>query len=59
MRPTRIERATYGFEVRYSIQLSYERILVNAAFDSKPRADWVPDGARTHDNQIHNLTLYH
>ena len=26
MRPTRIERATYGFEVRYSIQLSYERI---------------------------------
>ena len=25
MRPTRIERATYGFEVRYSIQLSYER----------------------------------
>ena len=27
LRPTRLERATYGFEVRCSIQLSYERIL--------------------------------
>ena len=26
MRPTRLERATYGFEVRCSIRLSYERI---------------------------------
>ena len=25
MRPARLERATYGFEVRYSIQMSYER----------------------------------
>ena len=25
MRPARLERATYGFEVRYSIQVSYER----------------------------------
>ncbi len=27
MRPTRLERATYGFEVRCSIQLSYGRIF--------------------------------
>ena len=58
MRPTRIERATYGFEVRYSIQLSYERIVCFAAF-GRAVSGWVPDGARTHDNQIHNLTLYH
>ena len=56
MRPTRIERATYGFEVRYSIQLSYERILSPAR--AKPPRTWVPDGVRTHDNQIHNLALY-
>ena len=27
VRPTRLERATYGFEVRCSIQLSYRRIF--------------------------------
>ena len=30
MRPTRLERATYGFEVRCSIQLSYKRIFRHA-----------------------------
>ena len=29
MRLTRFERATYGFEVRCSIQMSYRRILAN------------------------------
>ena len=46
MRSTRFERATYGFEVRRSIQLSYERSLR------------VDDGARTRDSQNHNLELY-
>ena len=26
LRPARLERATYGFEVRYSIQMSYRRL---------------------------------
>ena len=29
LRLTRFERATYGFEVRCSIQMSYRRILAN------------------------------
>ena len=46
LRSTRFERATYGFEVRRSIQLSYERSFR------------VDDGARTRDSQNHNLELY-
>ncbi len=42
-----VEPPTYGFEVRCSIQLSYNRIQKR-----------VPGGFRTHDNQIHNLGLY-
>lgn len=52
MRSTRFERATYGFEVRRSIQLSYERSYDN------PAVARVDDGARTRDSQNHNLELY-
>ncbi len=52
MRSTRFERATYGFEVRRSIQLSYERSYNN------PEVVRVDDGARTRDSQNHNLELY-
>lgn len=31
MRPTRLERATFGFEVHCSIQLSYERVLLHGS----------------------------
>ena len=46
MRPARLERATYGFEVRYSIRVSYRRLIR------------VDDGLRTRDSKIHNLELY-
>ena len=66
MRPTRLERATYGFEVRCSIQLSYRRIfryaqnrLIYKHLRIKHKRKRVGDGVRTHDNQIHNLALYH
>ena len=52
MRSTRFERATYGFEVRRSIQLSYERSFASLS------ASRVDDGARTRDSQNHNLELY-
>ncbi len=52
MRSTRFERATYGFEVRRSIQLSYERSFSGLS------AGRVDDGARTRDSQNHNLELY-
>ena len=38
MRPTRLERATYGFEVRCSIQLSYKRIFRHAKNAACPAA---------------------
>ena len=56
MRPAGFEPATYGFEVRNSIQLSYERITTTYAQQCYTRVD---DGARTRNNQIHNLVLYH
>lgn len=66
MRPTRLERATYGFEVRCSIQLSYRRIfryaqhrLIYQYLITEHKRKRVGDGVRTHDNQIHNLALYH
>ena len=66
MRPTRLERATYGFEVRCSIQLSYRRIfrhtqnrLIYKCLLIEHKRKRVGDGVRTHDNQIHNLALYH
>ena len=39
LRPARLERATYGFEVHYSIQMSYER---NTRFQD--RRNRVDDG---------------
>ena len=55
MRLTRFERATYGFEVRCSIQMSYRRIKKGV---SKAHTLRVPSRDRTDDNQIHNLALY-
>ena len=48
VRPGRLERLTYGFEVRRSIQLSYGRTAL------KPG---VSDGVRTHGHRIHNPAL--
>ena len=45
LRPTRLERATYGFEVRCSIQLSYERIFSGAWWDLNPRQPDPQSGA--------------
>ena len=47
-RPARLERATCGFEVRRSIQLSYGRQEKNG----------VSEGTRTLGIQDHNLALY-
>ena len=67
-----LEHATYGFEVRCSIQLSYKRVLrilqPHRAFFRRAHVLYpvyycaekrVPGGDWTHDNQIHNLALYH
>ena len=62
MRPAGVEPATYGFEVRRSIQLSYERLQVLYRPNSSTEVGFglrVGDGDRTHDNQIHSLALYH
>ena len=57
MRLTRFERATYGFEVRCSIQMSYKRRNKKTVYLITPFTR-VPSRDRTDDNQIHNLALY-
>ena len=50
VRPAGFEPATYGFEVRNSIQLSYRR--------AKIKINGVSDGARTRDIWSHIPGLY-
>ena len=55
VRPARLERATCGFEVRRSIQLSYGRMIL---FYNLYFLSGVSEGARTLGIQDHNLALY-
>ena len=56
VRPTGVEPATSGFEVRNSIQLSYGRLLNIIMRHTKTGAE---DGIRTRDVHLGKVTLYH
>ena len=59
MRLTRLERATYGFEVRCSIQLSYKRVVFNqrASTHKDVFECGVPSGVRTRQPDPQSGTL--
>ena len=57
LRPTRLERATYGFEVRCSIQLSYERISYRLLVPEEREGVWWVSNPRQPDPQSGTLPL--